>query len=105
MTIEQTIEIPVSRKVFVEVPESFASGTISVILTDPPLRMGKRGAFAQAAPALTPVEALQKMFGCCADTDDTLDAYMERHWAENDLERAAELRRAEEQTGGEKTRI
>lgn len=94
-----------NRKVSVDVPESFASGMISVILTDAPLRAAKR-----ANPALNPAQALQNMFGCCANTGDTLDAYMERHWAENDLERAIELRRAEErraqgQAGREKNRV
>jgi hypothetical protein len=42
------------------------------------------------------LEALENLFGCCANTGDTLDAYMERHWADNDLERSIELGRAQE---------
>jgi hypothetical protein len=37
-------------------------------------------------------QALRDLFGCCKGSGDTLDAYMERHWADNDLERAIELR-------------
>jgi hypothetical protein len=34
MTIQQTIEIPASRRVVIEIPETFTSGTLSVILLD-----------------------------------------------------------------------
>jgi hypothetical protein len=47
-------------------------------------RQGHEGAVESAA------EALDNLFGCCKDSGDTLDAYMERHWKDNDLERAGE---------------
>jgi hypothetical protein len=34
MTIEQTIAIPADRRLVIEVPETFTSGTISVVLLD-----------------------------------------------------------------------
>jgi hypothetical protein len=92
MTIEQTVEIPADRRVVIKVPETFTSGKVSVILFDEPFQTaGEEG-----KPALTPAEALEEMFGCSANTGDTLDAFMERHWADNDLERAIELRRDQE---------
>jgi hypothetical protein len=36
MTIEQTVTIPADRRLVIEVPETFTSGTISVVLLDAP---------------------------------------------------------------------
>jgi hypothetical protein len=36
MTIEQTIEIPADRRLVIEIPETFTSGTVSIILCDTP---------------------------------------------------------------------
>ncbi|MHC6204516.1 hypothetical protein ACYULU_15155 [Breznakiellaceae bacterium SP9] len=65
MTIEQTVEIPASRRLVIEVPQEKTA-------------------------------SLENIIGCCANTGDSLDAYMERHWADNDMERAIELRRKTE---------
>jgi hypothetical protein len=36
MTIQQTIKIPANRRIVIEVPETFSSGAVSVILLDVP---------------------------------------------------------------------
>jgi hypothetical protein len=110
MTIEQTVEIPQNHVVTfkIEVPKELPAGTSARILITIP-----RHPHAMECPPLTPLylkslcapkpqnglkpeEALENMFGCSAGSGDTLDAYMERRRADNDLERAIEHRREKE---------
>jgi hypothetical protein len=43
MTIEQTIAIPADRRLVIEVPETFTSGTVSLILFDAPQAKADKG--------------------------------------------------------------
>jgi hypothetical protein len=86
MVIEQTVEIPADHRLVLDLPLELPPGTAKVEVTIPDPAADKR-------KPLAPQEALVKLFGCCANSGDTMDAYMERHWADNDLERAIELSR------------
>jgi hypothetical protein len=108
MTLQQTLEIPASRRVHFDLPRDIPVGAAKFELTITPFlawdTVPQKAAEERVHPlnglregsSLTPAEALKEMFGCCADTGDTLDGYLARHWADNDLERAIELRREQE---------
>ena len=85
MTIEQTVEIPPSRQLVLNLPQEIPIGKAkaAIVLTFS----------SEQEEAAKRTAAMEKLFGCCSDTGDTLDAYLERHWAENKLERSIELRR------------
>lgn len=85
MIIEQIVEIPADHRLVLDLPLEIPAGKAkaAIILTFDP----------EQAEDPERVAAIEKLFGCCANTGDSLNAYMERHWAENDLERAIELRR------------
>jgi hypothetical protein len=88
MVIEQTVEIPASRQLVLDLPREIPTGRAkaAIVLTFVPEQdeSSKRAA------------AMEKLFGCCSNAGDSLDSYMKRHWAENDLERAMESRRKPE---------
>jgi hypothetical protein len=50
MTLQQTVTIPADRRLVIEVPETFTSGTVSVVLFDAP-----KVKAAQAAENIPPV--------------------------------------------------
>ena len=85
MIIEQTVEIPANRQLVLNLPQETpigkAKAAILLTFTSEKEDTAKRST------------AIEKLFGCCSNTGDSLDAYMERHWADNDLERAIELHR------------
>ena len=85
MIIEQTIEIPPNRQLVLNLPQEIPTGKAkaAIVLTFVPEHEEntKRAA------------AMEKLFGCCSNAEDSLDSYMERHWVENDLERTIEIRR------------
>jgi hypothetical protein len=110
MTIEQTVEIPASHRVVIEFPKEIPVGKTRVaIILSPGLNDAQTSAEFGLMPeyieslcmpkpnnGITPAEALKNLLGCRLNSGDTMDAYMERHWADNDLERAIELRREKE---------
>jgi hypothetical protein len=87
MTVQQTIEVPADRRVVIEVPESFDSGEVSVILCKPFPKTVTRSGKA--------VRSLRDLRGCCRGLD-TMDAYFERHRADNELEYAIDERTRQE---------
>ena len=85
MTIEQTVEIPASHQLVLDLPREIPVGRVraAIVLTFEP----------EQEESAIRAAAMEKLFGCCSNAGDSFDAYMERHWAENDLEHAIELRR------------
>jgi hypothetical protein len=79
MTIQQTIDIPASRRVYFEflAPQGIPLGVAEVAIT-----------FNGTAKPKAAVngESWRSLRGLFKDTGDTLDAYLERHRAENELE-------------------
>jgi hypothetical protein len=102
ITLERTIPVPPNRRLHVdmEAPEAWVGGLAQVVISfaEPSAPSAPKSLPASASGAgirtMTPEAALQKLFGCCEGSGDTLDAYMERHWADNDLERNQGLRKA-----------
>jgi hypothetical protein len=102
MTITQTIEIPANRRVTIEIPKEIPVGTADVIIfprTIAKITPGNNTAITQLTPeylkslcapkpvnGLSPHEALERMWGCCADSGDTMDAFLERKHADKKLE-------------------
>ena len=88
MTIEQIVDIPANHQLVLDLPNEVSAdkAKAAIILTFYPKQEEnmKRAA------------AMEKLFTCCSNTGDSLDAYMKRHWAENDMERSIELRRKQE---------
>ncbi|MDR0683538.1 MAG: hypothetical protein LBF83_00185 [Spirochaetaceae bacterium] len=72
MTIEQTVEIPVTRRIFLDLPQNL-----------PP---GKARIEVRVIPAAeVPPLSLMDLYGSCAG-EDTLEAYFERKRADKMLE-------------------
>jgi hypothetical protein len=95
MTIEQTVTIPNNRRLNIEVPREVPTGrTILTFTPAPPAETVAEPAVAYDTGTLIAPEnaeraaAIEKLFGSCMGAGDSLDGYMERHWADNDLERA-----------------
>jgi hypothetical protein len=86
MTIEQTVEIQTNHRLVLDLPLELPVGRAKAAIT---LTFEER-------PTAEREAALVELFRCCANTGDTMDAYMERHWADNDFERALELRQEKE---------
>jgi hypothetical protein len=83
MTIQQTIKIPADRRVQFEflAPQEIPLGVVEVAITfngSPKPRTAASG------------KGWRSLRGLYKDTGDTLDAYLERHHAENELERELE---------------
>ncbi|MHC6201884.1 hypothetical protein ACYULU_01665 [Breznakiellaceae bacterium SP9] len=78
MTIEQTVDIPASRRLTIDVPSDIPVGPVILTFTPKP-----------AAPAEKTAPSLRSLRGIDKDRD-TMNAYFKRHWAENDRERAEE---------------
>jgi hypothetical protein len=78
MTIQQTIEIPSSRRVHFDflAPQEIPTGVAEVAIIF-------NGA---AKPKTAAGKGWRSLRGLYKDTGDTLDAYLERHQAENELE-------------------
>jgi hypothetical protein len=83
MTLQQTVEIPADHRLFIDVPEEIPVGTATFRLEwiKPPVKPKKDLA----------EEAIEALCGLYAGID-TLDAYMERHYAENRYEAELEER-------------
>jgi hypothetical protein len=77
MTIEQTVDIPVSRRVTFDLPFSFPIGKAKVELTVTTEDETTRGA--------QPVIPLLELRGSCKG-DDTIAAYLERKRADKAIE-------------------
>jgi hypothetical protein len=73
MTIEQTVEIPVNRRIFLVLPSGKARVEVRVAEVPPP---GKTDA---------PLLSLMDLYGSC-EGEDTLDAYFECKRADKALE-------------------
>ena len=72
MTIEQTVEIPVTRRIFLDLPQNLPSGKARIEVRVIPA-------------AETPPLSLMDLYGSCAG-EDTLEAYFERKRADKMLE-------------------
>ena len=81
--LQQTVEIPADHRLFIDVPEEIPAGTATFRLEwiKPPEKSKKDLA----------EEAIEALHGLYAGVD-TLDAYMERHHAENRYETELEGR-------------
>ena len=72
MIVEQTVEIPTTRRIFLDLPRG--------------VPFGKARIEVRVIPAAeTPPLSLMDLYGSCAD-EDTLDAYFERKRADKTLE-------------------
>jgi hypothetical protein len=102
MTLQQTVEIPADHRLFIDVPQEIPAGTATFRLEwiKPPVEPKKDSAHCSnasdltvSAPADTTIgsaeEAIEALCGLYAGID-TLDAYMERHHAENRYEEELE---------------
>jgi hypothetical protein len=81
MTIEQTVEIPVNRCIFLDLPQDVPSGKARVEvriihIAEVPPPKGKTD---------VPLLSLMDLYGSC-EGEDTLDAYFERKRADKTLE-------------------
>ncbi|MDR1625188.1 MAG: hypothetical protein LBT33_01490 [Spirochaetia bacterium] len=99
MTIEQTVEIPESRRITLDLPPQVPTGKARIavnIIGFPHAASSWTAEYISSLCApkpqtgVSPHEALERLWGCCADTGDTMEAYFERHHAENNRERAME---------------
>jgi hypothetical protein len=77
MTIEQTVEIPANRRIFLDLPPDLPSGKARV-----EVRMAE---VQPPGKADTPALSLMDLYGSC-EGEDTLDAYFERKRADKALE-------------------
>jgi hypothetical protein len=83
MTLQQTMKIPTDRRVVIKVPESFVSGEVSILLSEPfPKTFPRSG---------KPVKSLRELRGCCKGLD-TMEAYFERKRADKLIEEEHEKR-------------
>ncbi|GHV59525.1 hypothetical protein AGMMS49579_27110 [Spirochaetia bacterium] len=90
MTIEQTIDIPASRHVTFDLPFTFPIGKTKVALT-----VTFEGETAQGDwIAAQPVKPLRSLRGIDKGRD-TMEAYFQRHHADNDRERETDRQRRE----------
>jgi hypothetical protein len=71
MIVEQTVEIPANRRVFLDLPRG--------------VPFGKARIEVRVIPAEAPPLSLMDLYGSCAG-EDTLDAYFERKRADKALE-------------------
>ncbi|MDR1147175.1 MAG: hypothetical protein LBK66_00940 [Spirochaetaceae bacterium] len=103
MTIEQTVEIPVNRRIFIDLPPGLPSGKAKVevhvtpVTEGPPheqidrlLTMTRGIAVCESAPDEYGRErcvrvSLMDLYGSC-EGEDTMDAYFERKRADKTLE-------------------
>jgi hypothetical protein len=103
MTIEQTVEIPVNRRIFLDLPQNLPSGKarlevrVTPVTEVPPQEPADR--FGEMAEAIAVCESasgeygrerrirvsLMDLYGSC-EGEDTLDAYFERKRADKTLE-------------------
>jgi hypothetical protein len=81
MTIEQTVEVPASRRLTITVPQEVPVGP--VVLTFTP---------AKAKPRLSPEEAAARLRGICKGSTFTEDKFLEERRQET-LREEAEYRR------------
>jgi hypothetical protein len=88
--IEQTVDIPASREVRFTVPETVPVGPAQVVLTYPQESEPPK----TQASMLAAVEALCGLY----EGVEAPGSYLERHHAENELERRIEERRIMERT-------
>jgi hypothetical protein len=86
MTVEQTVEIPDSRRLVFELPPGLPTGRAKIALT---LSFGE-------PPTAERETAMAILFRYALENPNTTAAYLERHWADNDFERSLELRREKE---------
>jgi hypothetical protein len=103
-TLQQTVEIPADHRLLIDVPEEMPVGTATFRLEwiKPPVKPKKDLAHRSDTSGLTvpasvgttigsAEEAIEALCGLYAGVD-TLDAYMERHHAENRYEAELEER-------------
>ena len=88
MIIEQIVEIPASRQLILDLPPDIPTGKAKAAIE---LTFSKDNEESVQCAA-----AMEKLFGCCSNKVYSLDAYMERHWAENDHERSIEFHRKQD---------
>jgi hypothetical protein len=81
MTIEQTVEIPVNRRIFLDLPQDLPFGKARVEVRVTPLAEVPPPRGKTDAPMLS----LMDLYGSC-EGEDTLDAYFERKRADKTLE-------------------
>ncbi|GHV84214.1 hypothetical protein AGMMS50212_15540 [Spirochaetia bacterium] len=79
MTIEQTIEIPTSRRVTFDLPFTFPIGKAKVEVT-----------VNSESETVQPVKPLRSLRGIDKGRD-TMEAYFKRHHTDNDRERETDL--------------
>ena len=77
MTIEQTIEVPVSRRIFLELPSDLPIGKAKMEITITP----------ESMPKGTNIRSLASLFGVDKGLD-TMDAYFARKRADKAMEDA-----------------
>jgi hypothetical protein len=90
MTIEQTVDIPVSHRVTLEVPQDVPAGKAKVAFTPLSEEDWKPGSvkFSPHRPRLTHEEALERMWARDASSKSSVDALLEER--RRDLEHEEE---------------
>ncbi|GHV40147.1 hypothetical protein AGMMS49546_13470 [Spirochaetia bacterium] len=90
MTIEQTVEIPASHRLTIDVPCEVPTGPVILTFT-PKLSLNSKDT-QKGQYDWRKLRGIHKGL-------DTMEAYFERHWAENDRERAEEPESEKKNTG------
>ncbi|MDR3147272.1 MAG: hypothetical protein LBU00_02710 [Treponema sp.] len=85
MIIEQTIEIQNDHRLVLNLPSELPVGSKAAITL-----------IFEEKPAAEREAAMVELFRYCANNADSLTEYLERHWVDNDFERALELRAEKE---------
>jgi hypothetical protein len=86
MTIEQTVEIQNDHRLVLDLPSGLPVGKARAAIT----------LVFEEKPAAEREAAMAELFQYCANTAGSLTEYLERHWVDNDFERALELRKEKE---------
>jgi hypothetical protein len=86
MTIEQNVEIQNDHRLVLNLPSELPVGRAKVAIT----------LIFEERPAAEREAAMTELFRYCVNNAGRLTEYLERHWADNDFERALELQEEKE---------
>ena len=83
MIIEQIVEIPASRQLILDLPPNIPTGKAKAAIEFTFSKENEEN--------VRSASAMEKLLNCCSNKAYSLDAYLERHWSDNDHERSIEL--------------
>jgi hypothetical protein len=86
MTIEQNVEIQNDHRLVLDLPSELPVGKAKAAIT----------LIFEERPTAEREAAMTELFRYCSNNAGSLTEYLERHWADNDFERAFELQKEKE---------